>query len=314
MNRTTMRNELRLLSVIHLRGLPEYKRLQVPRKSSLKKDQLIQAIINYRLSPVQQRPSQQYIQLKEYTVKQLKQLPEYQQLQIHNKSKLKKAQIIEAIINYRRRAQQQQQPSVQQTVRQNQRGQQTRQQQLWRTKDCKDMEEKCPMDSNFLGDTWCEQSKKDIVKTADFKFCFNKIEVLRMTHTNFTSTDTSYQIPPLRLQLPRDQYRKLIPKSIFSEIKTNLFDPDSSHNELREMVTLYEELSYFLNHLEEFYAIFDKPSYRNDTVTPAHLSRDLEKWFTKHKNVLGGLTYVRSPDRSILWKYKQNGSITIFQD
>lgn len=311
MNQTAIRNELWLLRLIDIKKLPEYKRLQVPRKSTLKKTQLIQAIVQYRLSPMQQRPSQQFIQLKEYTVSQLKKLPEYKKLQIHNKSKLKKAEIIEAIINYRRRAQQQQQPLQQtQSVRQQPSQRRRRQQlQLWNTKECKDMEQKCPMDSNFLGDTWCEQPKKDVVRTADYKFCFNQAELLRMTHTSFTATDTSYQIPPLRLQLPRDQYRKLIPKSIFLDIKKNILE--TRRPDLEDILLDYVELTYFLSYIDEFYHVFDKPRYINNTVTPAQLSRDLENWFTKHKNMLGGLKYARSPDRSISWNYKQQGDIII---
>jgi hypothetical protein len=90
------------------------------------------------------------------------------------------------------------------------------QSQLWKNK-CKQLEQNCPMPSTLEGDNWCHVNEKHVIFTNNYSMCFKYVELLRLIHEGFVATDTSYQVPQLRLKLPRDPFsRQLIPKSVIT--------------------------------------------------------------------------------------------------
>ena len=278
---------LESLRINELRGFPEYAKL-TGAKSHLTKAKLIDAILKYRHPPRLQQPSgRRYTksELEKMTLTQIRNTQLYKKLDPLKKM-LKKNNLIQALLKFQDKPTQQRPASEKGT---------------WQKK-CKEMERKCPVDTNFVGDTWCEQPETLVVNSPNYSSCFNKEEVMKITHTGFTALDLSYQVPPLRLQLPRDPYnRKLIPKVVFADIKKNLFTA-KNQQEIKKIIWMHDELSYFLKHLDDFYTTFDKPKYTKDEVTPVELSKDLENWFLKHKRP-DYLVFERLGRDEIMWAY-----------
>lgn len=170
---------------------------------------------------------------------------------------------------------------------------------LWSNK-CKKLEEKCPTSSTFLGEEWCDVDEKEVVHTSDYRMCFKYSELLRMIHEGFVATDTSYQVPPLRLKLPRDGMRQFIPKSLIRQL---LLDNEIFARHFGS--TTPHELFYFFAHLDDFYKTFDKPRYKSSSMNPVELSRDIERWFRKYKSPLGGLKLYRYANGEIKWRLQK---------
>lgn len=221
---------------------------------------------------------QQTRNLKQLTLKELKVHPNYKR--VIGRSKMNKTQLVQAL----------------QLL-----GQQRQQTPMWSNK-CKKLEKNCPMSSTLLGDEWCDVDEKNVIYTSNYNMCFEYRELLRMIHEGFVALDTSYQLPPLRLKLPRDPVRKFIPKSVVKNILLN----KEAFYENDDFLMDNEEMFYFLVHLDDFYKTFDKPEYTSPDVNPVFLSRELEKWFKKYKSPAGGLTLVRSEGgREIGWRFKK---------
>lgn len=119
--------------------------------------------------------------------------------------------------------------------------------QAW-NKTCKEMEEKCPMETDLSGDNWCSLEPKDVFyyEKNGKRFCYGVDEIFSIIHLGFTARDTSYQIPPLRLQLPRDSYdRTPFTKSFFKAFK--------DHIKKHRQIPKQPEVCYFLKYYKFFY-------------------------------------------------------------
>jgi hypothetical protein len=165
------------------------------------------------------------------------------------------------------------------------------------SKKCKNMEKKCPMSTTLLGEEWCEVDEKDLFHTDDYRMCFEFSELLRMTHEGFVASDTSYRPPLARFKLPRDANRQMIPKAVFKNflLKGKVFERHFKY------IDENHELLYFFVHIDDFYKTFDKPRYKSPDMNPVVLSRELQKWFEKYKEPMGGLRLIISNDK-IRWE------------
>jgi hypothetical protein len=110
------------------------------------------------------------------------------------------------------------------------------------------MEKKCPMDCDLETTPWCEHDEKDVfyVNENGNTYCYTIQEIFEILHTGFTALDTSYEVPPLRLQLPRDSYSRAIFSKKFIEQLINKI-------KITKDVPRYPEVSYFLKYYEKFY-------------------------------------------------------------
>ena len=220
--------------------------------------------------------------LEDMTLRELRQHEYYKEIQ--GRSRMNKDQLVDAlnkIIRSRRRR----------VVR---RG-------AW-DKKCKELEEKCPMSTTLLGDEWCTVDPKNVIYTKNYQMCFEYSELLKIIHEGFVALDTSYEIPQLRLKLPRDPVRQFIPKAV---IKKLLLNPDV-FDENQDYLIQNHDMFYFLIYLDDFYKTFDKPQYTSVDVNPVQLSKDLEKWFLKYKKPAGGLK-LRRPDggQTVEWEFRR---------
>lgn len=114
--------------------------------------------------------------------------------------------------------------------------------------ECKKMEQECPMETDLSGDTWCSLNEKDVFHFKDNNkhFCYGVLEIFSIIHMGFTARDTSYEVPPLRFQLPRDSYdRTPFTKKFFVEFM--------KHIKKHKQVPTQPEVCYFLKHFENFY-------------------------------------------------------------
>lgn len=219
------------------------------------------------------------------TLNQLRAHPLYKQ--VVGRSKMNKAQLVQAL-KMLLRQQQTQTQRVQQT-------------QSWSNK-CKQLEKNCPMSSTLLGDEWCDVDEKDVIYTNNYNMCFEYRELLRVIHEGFVALDTSYQVPPLRLKLPRDPVRNFIPKVVLKKILMNkeIFEKNDDY------FMDNEELWYFFIHLDDFYKTFDKPEFKSSNVNPVTLSKEIEKWFKKYKSPAGGLSLERyNQGNAVQWRFKK---------
>lgn len=148
-------------------------------------------------------------------------------------------------------------------------------------KTCKEMEEKCPMETDLSGDNWCSLEKKDVFYyTKDGKrFCYGVEEIFSIIHLGFTARDTSYQVPPLRLQLPRDSYdRSAFTKEFFKSFK--------KHIKKHGQVPKEPEVCYFLKYYNEFYNDKDIQPFLNQTdPNKVQLSNAIDRFLLKHRTV-----------------------------
>jgi hypothetical protein len=181
--------------------------------------------------------------------------------------------------------------------------------QRWKNK-CKQLEQNCPMPSTLEGDDWCDVNEKDVIHTNNYSTCFKNLELLRLIHEGFTALDTSYQVPPLRLKLPRDPFtRQLIPKDV---VKQLLLQKETFEKILYEVGNHDEEL-YFLFHLDDFYETFDKPKYTSSDANPIKLSQALETWLKKYETPQGGLKMYRR-DKDIWWGFLEDRGYPIISN
>ena len=119
-----------------------------------------------------------------------------------------------------------------------------------------------------------------------------------MIHEGFVARVSIYQ---LRLKLPRDAFRQLIPKSVVKQLllQEETFDKNAEYLMDNDL----DDVWYFLVHVDDFYETFDKPKYTSSDVDPIKLSQALEKWFKKYKTPAGGLELLRD-DEMIYWRFK----------
>lgn len=199
----------------------------------------------------------------------------------------------------------------------------TQQQRPWNER-CREMEERCPMSTTLTGDVWCDVPESNIIRTVNYDMCFEYSELLRMIHEGFVAVDTSYEIPQLRMKLPRDPYRRLIPKNLIKQllVKPELFQENVVY------ISDHQDILYFLLYVDDFYRTFDKPQFTDATVNPINLNRALETWFRKHRRVGGGLKLVRdvqtnaqgNQEYSFEWEFRRepteytliNGRLNIY--
>lgn len=221
--------------------------------------------------------------LEKMTLKELRGYPVYKQ--ITGRSSMNKAQLLTAMKAFIRR----------------QTAAGARQQETWPTK-CKALEAKCPMSTTLVGDDWCEVDERDVIYTKNYDACFEHTELLRVIHEGFVAQDTSYEIPQLRLKLPRDPVRQFIPKKVMKQVLLNRKAFDAHV----EYLTKHQELLYFFVHLDDFYKTFDKPAYKSLNINSVKLSKDIEKWLLKYKSPAGGLRLRRHNDRQdVEWRFKR---------
>lgn len=233
-----------------------------------------------RAAPAQ---GQTTVRFEEMTLKELKAHPLYKE--IRGRSKMKKQELIQAL----KREVRSRRPRV---IPPSQR---------WENK-CKVLEEKCSMSTTLLGESWCDVPERDVIYTNNYQMCFEYTELLRIIHEGFVALDTSYEIPQLRMKLPRDPLRQFIPKNVIKKI---LLKPDSFDQHQSYFVENHE-LFYFLIHLDDFYRTFDKPQYTSPDVNPVQLSKDLEKWFLKYKRPAGGLRLRRiNGGEAVEWVFRR---------
>jgi len=209
-----------------------------------------------------------YVELENMTVSQLKTHPLYKQ--IIGRSRMRKKELIEAIKRLI----------------------------VWKDK-CKTLEEKCPMPTTLIGDEWCELNQQQVIHTRDYKMCFEYKELINIIHSGFIAVDTSYEVAPLRLKLPRDPFRReLIPKAIIKKI---LLNKKAFKKHKKELIK-YPEVVSFLIRLDDFYKKFDKPYINAD---PIKTSRDLEKWLLVRGGRLSPeLEFIRTSNNTIEWIFK----------
>lgn len=171
----------------------------------------------------------------------------------------------------------------------------------WPTK-CKVLEEKCPMSTTLLGDDWCDVDKRDVIYTKNYDACFEYTELLRVIHEGFIAQDTSYEIPQLRLKLPRDPVRQFIPKKVIMKL---LLNKKAFEKHIMEH-PVPDEVLYFLVNIQDFYKTFDKPAYKSMNMNSVVLSKDIRSWLEKFQRPAGGLRLERYNDRQdIKWVFRQ---------
>lgn len=204
--------------------------------------------------------------LATYTMVQLRTHPLYRGIQ--GRSRMRKNELVQAL----------------RQAMQRQRTQQVQEQASWQQR-CKRMEERCPMSTTLTGDAWCDIPEDTVIRSTNYDMCFEYSELLRVMHEGFIAVDTSYEIPPLRMKLPRDPYRRLIPKPIAQKLLTN----ERMFEENKVYLSNNQDLLYFLCYIDDFYRTFDKPQYTAANADPVQTSRDLERWFKKHRRLGGGL-------------------------
>lgn len=148
-------------------------------------------------------------------------------------------------------------------------------------KTCKEMEEKCPMETDLSGDNWCSLDEKEVfyyVKDGK-RFCYGVGEILSIIHLGFTARDTSYEVPPLRLQLPRDSYdRTPFTKDFFKAFK--------DHIKKHRQIPKEPEVLYFLKYYIEFYNNRNIQQYLTDMDPPkVRLSNAIDQFLMAHEEI-----------------------------
>lgn len=148
-------------------------------------------------------------------------------------------------------------------------------------KTCKEMEEKCPMDTDLSGDNWCSLDKKDVfyyVKDGK-RYCYGVEEIFSIIHLGFTARDTSYQVPPLRLQLPRDSYDR-------SSFTKDFFKAFKEHIKKHRQMPKEPEVCYFLKYYKNFYDNRDIQRFLTQ-VDPnkVQLSNIIDRFLMTHREI-----------------------------
>lgn len=148
-------------------------------------------------------------------------------------------------------------------------------------KTCKEMEENCPMETDLSGDNWCSLDKKEVfyyVKNGK-RFCYGIGEIFSIIHLGFTARDTSYEVPPLRLQLPRDSYdRTPFTKDFFKAFK--------DHIKKHRQIPKEPEVCYFIKYYKAFYNNRNIQQYLTQVDPPkVQLSNAIDQFLMAHQEI-----------------------------
>jgi len=147
-------------------------------------------------------------------------------------------------------------------------------------------------DGTLQSQEWNDVSKDNVIRFQGF--CFTLPEVYSMIHRAFTSTDTSYLIAPLRLQIPCEPFGRVpFTLAFFLQLRKKMKESN---------VPQYPEVLYFLRHVRKFYDS-DNPIHRFITI------RDPNKVQVSHaieKFLQDGIRMIRKGERSnteISWEF-----------
>jgi len=149
-------------------------------------------------------------------------------------------------------------------------------------------------DGTLQSQEWKDVSRKDVIRFQGY--CFTLSEIYSLLHRAFTSVDTSYGIPPLRLQIPSEPFGR-IPFRIpfFLELRKKATEDN---------LPIYPEVMYFLRNVRKFYAE-DGPVHRFlSQIDPhkAQVSASIEK-FLLNKNILQMVRSGQRANTDISWKF-----------
>lgn len=166
--------------------------------------------------------------------------------------------------------------------------------------ECKTMEKTCPMDCDLVGTNWCELDQKDVFffKEGGKTFCYSMEEVYNIIHTGFTAMDTSYQLPPLTLQLPRDSFNR----TPFSRAFFDAFVFKLQKQKSKNLPRKFPEVAYFLRNYTRF---FDDPAIqpflRDQSSNKVQMSKAIESFLTRD-----GTLKIKREDLTFKWKFAPN--------
>jgi hypothetical protein len=142
---------------------------------------------------------------------------------------------------------------------------------------CKRMEKECPMDCDLETNEWCsfpDERGLFFWRHNGDVFCYRFDEIFQNLHREFTALDTSYQIPPLRLKIPRDTYtRRFYTREFFDEFMATLQRQPTyrfSHN--------FPEVLYFLRYYREFFT----QQHQFAHMSPVAMSQYVEAFFNRY--------------------------------
>jgi len=182
---------------------------------------------------------------------------------------------------------QQQTQDIQQQTQDIQIQQIPQQQQWWKTRCNND-------DGTLQSQEWKDVSRKDVIRFQGY--CFTLSEIYSLLHRAFTSVDTSYGIPPLRLQIPSEPFGRIpFRLPFFLELRKKATEDN---------LPIYPEVMYFLRNVRKFYAE-DGPVHRFlSQIDPhkAQVSASIEK-FLLNKNKLQMVRSGQRASTEISWKF-----------
>jgi len=161
------------------------------------------------------------------------------------------------------------------------------QEQWWKTRCNND-------DGTLQSQEWKDVSRKDVIRFQGY--CFTLSEIYSLLHRAFTSVDTSYGIPPLRLQIPSEPFGRIpFRLPFFLELRKKATEDN---------LPIYPEVMYFLRNVRKFYAE-DGPVHRFlSQIDPhkAQVSASIEK-FLLNKNILQMVRTGQRANSEISWKF-----------
>uniref|UniRef100_A0A6C0D0B0 SAP domain-containing protein n=1 Tax=viral metagenome TaxID=1070528 RepID=A0A6C0D0B0_9ZZZZ len=182
---------------------------------------------------------------------------------------------------------QQQTQDIQQQTQDIQIQQIPQQEQWWKTRCNND-------DGTLQSQEWKDVSRKDVIRFQGY--CFTLSEIYSLLHRAFTSVDTSYGIPPLRLQIPSEPFGRIpFRLPFFLELRKKATEDN---------LPVYPEVMYFLRYVRKFYAE-DGPIHRFlSQIDPhkAQVSASIEK-FLLNKNILQMVRSGQRANTEISWKF-----------
>jgi hypothetical protein len=171
----------------------------------------------------------------------------------------------------------------------------SQQQQWWKTRCNND-------DGTLQSQQWKDVSKENVIQFSGY--CFTLPEIYGMIHRAFTSTDTSYGIPPLRLQIPSEPFGRIpFTLEFFLQLRKKI-----KENKI-ETIPTFPDVLYFLRFVRKFYAP-DGPIHRFLSMgdpSKVEVSRAIENFLTKTPVGNPGLEMHRRGERAnteISWTFK----------
>jgi hypothetical protein len=171
----------------------------------------------------------------------------------------------------------------------------SQQQQWWKTRCNND-------DGTLQSQQWKDVSKENVIQFSGY--CFTLPEIYGMIHRAFTSTDTSYGIPPLRLQIPSEPFGRIpFTLDFFLQLRKKI-----KENKI-ETIPTFPDVLYFLRFVRKFYAP-DGPIHRFLSMrdpSKVEVSRAIENFLTKTPVGNPGLEMHRRGERAnteISWTFK----------